>query len=70
MAQKLALAEGLPQISADQIDVAAVYLYIILSWSKYVGVDLAPFPKLLAFSEKVAAHPAVAAAHAEMNAAP
>jgi glutathione S-transferase len=70
VAQKLALAEGLPQIHADKIDVAAVYLYIILSWSKYVGVDLTPFPKLLAFSEKVAAHTAVAAAHTEMNAAP
>ena len=43
--------------------------YIILSWSGYVGVDLTPFAKLNAFTERVKAMPKVAEAHAAMNAA-
>ena len=50
-------------------DIADLYLYIIQSWSGYVGVDLSAYPKLNAFAAKVAALPAVAKAHADMNAA-
>lgn len=53
----------------DVPDVATLYLYIVLSWSGYVGVDLTPYPTIQAFSAAVAAHPVVQAAHAEMNAA-
>ena len=34
----------------DQFSIADKYLYIILSWSGYVGVDLAAFPALQAYS--------------------
>ena len=46
-----------------------VDLYIAQSWSGYVGVDLTPFPNVTEFAKKVAAHPLVVEAHAEMNAA-
>lgn len=44
-------------------------LYIVQSWSGYVGVDLTPFPAVTDFAKKVATHPTVVEAHAEMNAA-
>ena len=46
-----------------------VDLYIVQSWSVYVGVDLTPYPAVTDFAKKVAAHPLVVEAHAEMNAA-
>jgi glutathione S-transferase len=54
---------------SDDLDVASIYLYIVLSWSGYVGVDLTPYPTIQAFSAAVAAHEGVQKAHAEMNAA-
>lgn len=53
----------------DVFSIADSYFYIIMSWSGYVGVDLAPFKKLAAFNERVKALPGVVAAHAFMNAA-
>ena len=73
MATKLKLAEAL--LASKTIpdgatpDVAGLYLYIIQSWSGYVGVSLEAFPLIRAFAEKTKAHPAVSAAHAAMNAA-
>jgi glutathione S-transferase len=59
---------GLPQTKADApIDIAALYLYIILTWAGYVKVDLSAYTNLTAFSARIAAHPTVAAAHKEMN---
>ena len=52
----------------DELDVASIYLFIILSWSKYVGVDLSGYPSLNAFSERVSAVPAVGQAMGEMHA--
>jgi glutathione S-transferase len=71
VATKYAFVEkSLPQAQKDApIDIASLYLYVIQSWSGYVGVDLAAFPGVQAFAARVAAHPTVVAAHAEMNAA-
>ena len=74
VAAKLALAEGLLASKAIDAgaavpDVAGLYLYIIQSWSGYVGVSLEAFPLIRAFAEKVKSHPVVAAAHEAMNAA-
>ncbi len=49
--------------------VADAYLFTVLSWSGYGGVDLAPFPNVLAFQARVAARPAVQAALAAEQAA-
>ncbi len=44
--------------------VADAYLYTILGWCGYVGVDLAQYPNVAAFRARIAARPAVQAAHA------
>ena len=39
------------------------YLYVVLSWSPFVGVSLEDYPKLKAFTERVHARPAVKRAY-------
>lgn len=50
----------------DKFSIADSYLYIILSWSGYVGVDLTPYPAIQAFSEAIGKLPFVVEAHAAM----
>jgi glutathione S-transferase len=38
---------------------ADAYLFTVAGWSKYVDVDLAPYPNLRAFMDRVAARPKV-----------
>lgn len=45
--------------------VADAYLYAVLRWSPRFGIDLAPWPALQSFMERIAARPAVKAALAE-----
>lgn len=47
-----------------EFSVADPYLYIVTSWSKHVGVDLAQFANVQAFMERMAARPSVREAHA------
>jgi glutathione S-transferase len=49
--------------------VADAYLYTVLTWTNFVGVDLSPFPNLQAFVARVSARPAVQAAQAAEQAA-
>ena len=42
-----------------QFTVADAYLFTVLNWAGYVKLDLAPWPNLLAYIERVAARPAV-----------
>ncbi len=44
-----------------QFTVADAYLFTVLSWAAYVGLDLAPWPVLQAYIERVSQRPAVAA---------
>jgi glutathione S-transferase len=46
----------------EQFTVADGYLFNITNWSKPTGVDLSPYPELLAWRTRVAARPAVQAA--------
>lgn len=48
----------------DSFTVADAYLYVVVGWSGFTGVDLSPFPKLRAFQARVAQRPAVQAAQA------
>lgn len=41
----------------------------MLSWTGYLGLDLAAYPKVKAFYERVAAQPQVVAGHEAMKAA-
>ncbi|HEX5337055.1 MAG TPA: glutathione transferase GstA [Gallionella sp.] len=46
-------------LMGDTFTVADAYLFTVVSWSKYTGVDLAPFPKLGEYMLRVAARPKV-----------
>jgi glutathione S-transferase len=49
-------------LMGEQFTVADAYLYVVLSWSSHVGVDLARWPTLKRHSERVASRPHVIAA--------
>ncbi|KAJ1442224.1 hypothetical protein B484DRAFT_318183, partial [Ochromonadaceae sp. CCMP2298] len=49
-----------------KFSIADSYLYIVLSWPQYVGVDMGGYPLLQAYSAGIAALPKVVAAHALM----
>lgn len=54
--------EGKPYLMGEDFSVADGYLFTVLSWMKFVGIDLAKWPNLSAFQARVAARPAVQAA--------
>lgn len=51
-----------PYVLGETFTVADAYLFTVLGWGKYVGVDLAVWPGLAAYCGRVAARPAVQAA--------
>lgn len=51
-----------PYLLGDQYSVADAYLFVVLSWSAYVKVDLTPWPVLQAYQGRIAGRPAVQAA--------
>lgn len=53
------LADGRAYLLGGQFGVADAYLFTIVSWSPYAKVDLAPFPHIRAFLDRVARRPAV-----------
>lgn len=38
---------------------ADAYCYVVTGWTKYVGIDMTPYPNVLAFCERMAQRPAV-----------
>jgi glutathione S-transferase len=46
----------------DQFTIADGYLFTVLGWTRFVNYDLAPYPNLVAYQQRVAARPAVHAA--------
>ncbi len=53
---------GHDYLTGSQFSVADAYLFTVLSWTRYVNIDLAPWPALAAFQARVATRPAVQAA--------
>ena len=51
-----------PFLMGDRFTVADAYLFTVLNWTANVGVDLARWPALQAYLERVGARPAVRAA--------
>jgi glutathione S-transferase len=49
----------------DHFTVADAYLFTVLNWASYVGVDLSPWPSVKAYFERLKARPSVARALAE-----
>jgi glutathione S-transferase len=54
-----ALGAGGPWLMGAGFTAADAYLFTICLWSPLVGIDLAPFPALRRFMDRVAARPAV-----------
>jgi glutathione S-transferase len=50
----------------DKFTIADAYLYICLTWMPYINVDLAPYPKVLAYKDRIGNLPNVKAAHARI----
>jgi glutathione S-transferase len=63
LARRLAYTEqalaGRQFLTGDTFTVADSYLFVVLSWFPRLNVDLAPYPNLRAFFERVRARPAV-----------
>jgi glutathione S-transferase len=51
--------EGKSYLMGDTFGVADAYLFTITNWAKHVGVDLAALKNVGAFTQRVAARPAV-----------
>ena len=66
LARRIALVakrlEGRDYLMGAAFTVADAYLFNVLNWAPLLKVDLTPWPVLKAFSERVAARPAVKAA--------
>jgi glutathione S-transferase len=48
----------------EHFTAADAYLFTIVGWSAFTGIDLAPFPQLRAFMDRVRMRPKVRAAMA------
>ena len=53
---------GKTYLAGDGFSVADGYLFTVLGWTKYVGIDLAKWPVLKAYYDRIAQRPAVQAA--------
>jgi len=51
-----------PYLMGEGFTVADAYLFVVLSWSGHVGVDLDPFPRIKEYVARIGARPAVQAA--------
>jgi glutathione S-transferase len=46
-------------LAGEQFSVADAYLFVILAWCQHMQIDLAPYPAVVAFQQRVAVRPAV-----------
>ncbi len=51
--------QGRDYLMGDAFSVPDAYLFTVANWAKFVGIDLAPMPRLTAFMARMAARPAV-----------
>ena len=54
-----------PLVLGDRMTAADAYLYVVSTWLEADGVDVAPFPKLVQFRERMAARASVQAVAAK-----
>lgn len=54
--------ETRPHLMGDGFTVADGYLFTLLRWTKFTGIDLSKWPALMAYVEKIGERPAVKAA--------
>jgi glutathione S-transferase len=48
-----------PYVMGDTFTVADAYLFTVVNWGQWVGIDIAKWPAIKAFHERVAARPKV-----------
>src|SRR5690606_28445581 len=53
------LAHTSPYLLGEQMSVADIYAFVILSWAKYIGVSLEQWPNVQAFCQLFNADPNV-----------
>jgi len=53
---------GRDHYAGDSFSVADIYLFVMLGWPGYVGIDMSAYPALGAYAGKIAQRPAVGAA--------
>jgi len=51
-----------PYLLGDNYSVADAYAFTVLSWTKHVNIDLAPYAHIVAYLDRVGSRPAVQAA--------
>lgn len=51
--------DGSTYLLGETFTVADAYAFVILNWSNYVGIDLAPWPNIQAYMNRIQARPAV-----------
>ena len=51
-----------PYLLGDSYSVADAYAFVVLGWTKHVGVDLSPYAHIVAYVDRVGSRPAVQAA--------
>ena len=52
-----------PYLMGDAFSIADAYLYTLLTWAGFVGVDLGHWPAIVNYKARIAERPAVKAAH-------
>ena len=50
---------GADYLLGDAFSVADAYAFVILNWSNFVGIDLAPWPRIQAYMHRIQTRPAV-----------
>lgn len=53
------LADGRAYLLGESFSVADAYAFVVLNWTSFVGIDLAPWSKTRTYMARVAARPAV-----------
>ena len=56
-----------PALNPQQPSIAGIYLFIVLSWNSFLGVDTSSFPKIKKFQEEFGANKQVKEAQEKMN---
>lgn len=54
------LVNGKDYVAGQDVTVADLYLFVCLSWSPYLNVDLSAYPNVQQYTSKISAHPKVA----------
>lgn len=56
------LADGRAFLTGDKFTIADAYLFVVVNWKNFLGVDISKWAKIVAFQDRVAARPATQAA--------